>query len=258
VVFRLDDIQDHFLDHVQLEVMSLFEEKREPDGWRNWKLFWQRPDDSELRKRRVNGSSFEVANHGWNDEDFTTFGMEEQSALTERTNSKISYLLGIEPVVFIAPYNIINGETFADAKENGIRYISANVTYDPPPYDITSNQSLYRLPETALMGDLNDDDTYWITFSHRKVLNEIEYSLDQHGFAEATMHLQDFAIRDMLDQNTVDSEKIEELEILLDRIHEKGIEIVAISEIRSYVAQEAGVYVQTSLRPSREEEVAAG
>jgi peptidoglycan/xylan/chitin deacetylase (PgdA/CDA1 family) len=47
-------------------------------------------------KGRINGPSFEVANHGWNHEDFTTFGMEEQSALIERTNSKISYLRGID------------------------------------------------------------------------------------------------------------------------------------------------------------------
>jgi hypothetical protein len=106
----------------------------------------------------------------------------------ERTNSKIFDLLGTKPDVFIAPCNIINDDTFAAAKENDIRYISANVTYDQPPYNIASNQRLYRLPETALMGDLNDDDTYWITFSHRKVLDEIEYSLDQHGFAVVTMH----------------------------------------------------------------------
>ncbi|HXV46115.1 MAG TPA: hypothetical protein VD736_05535 [Nitrososphaera sp.] len=42
------------------------------------------------------------------------------------------------------------------------------------------------------------------------MLDEIEYSLDQHGFAVATMHPQDFAVRDMLNyQNIIDSEKIE-------------------------------------------------
>jgi len=101
--------------------------------------------------------------------------------------------------VFIAPYNIVNEDTFAAMQENGVRYISANVTYDPPPYDIGGNPSLYRLPETALMGDLNNDDTAWLTFAHGKVFAEIEGSLILHGFAVVTMHPQDFATRDMLD-----------------------------------------------------------
>jgi hypothetical protein len=53
--------------------------------------------------------------------------------------------------VFIALSNAMNSDTFAVARENGIRYISANVTSDLPPYDIYEDQILYRLPEISLM-----------------------------------------------------------------------------------------------------------
>jgi hypothetical protein len=78
-------------------------------------------------------------------------------------------LLSSRPAVFITLYNVVNSDTFAVARENCIRYISANVTSDPPPYDIYEDQSLCRLPEMSLMRDL-DDGTRWLSFAHEAVL----------------------------------------------------------------------------------------
>lgn len=78
-------------------------------------------------------------------------------------------LLSSRPAVFITLYNAVNSNTFAVAHENGIRYISANVTSDPPLYDIYEDQSLYRLPEMSLMRDL-DDGTRWLSFADQAVL----------------------------------------------------------------------------------------
>lgn len=78
-------------------------------------------------------------------------------------------LLGIRPAVFITLDNAVNSDTFAVARENGIRYISANVTSDPPPYDIYEDQSPYRLPEMSLMRD-RDDGTRWLSFAQQAVL----------------------------------------------------------------------------------------
>lgn len=78
-------------------------------------------------------------------------------------------LLGIRPAVFITLYNAVNSDTFAGARENGIRYISANVTSDPPPYNIYEDQSPYRLPEMSFMRAL-DDGRCWLSFAHQAVL----------------------------------------------------------------------------------------
>lgn len=168
-------------------------------------------------------------------------------------NEKIVDVVGIQPAAFIAPYNIVNADTFSAAEQAGIKYISANVTYDPPPYDIAGNPGLYRLPETALMGDLNADDTDWITFDHRQVFAEIEISLGRHGFAVVTMHPQDFAVSETLNyQNAIDSKYIMELEMLLDLIKDRGIKIVTLGEIRWHAVQEPDISVQ-SPQPRKEQ-----
>lgn len=253
VAFRLDDIQDYFLNHVQLEVMEVFDK-------RNTSLtvgvignyFGEDPMIVNYMKSRTGDPLLEVANHGWNHENLAEFSEDEQTILIQRTNEKIVGILGFRPVVLIAPYNIVNADTFSAAEQGGMRYISANVTFDPPPYDITGNQSLYRLPETALMGDLNADDTYWVTFDYQKVFSEAKQSLDQYGFAVVTLHPQDFAVRDMLEyQNVVDNDHIVQLEMLLNKIEESSIKIVTISEI-SRRAIEIEIQVQSAL--SREEE----
>lgn len=257
VAFRLDDIQDYFLNHVQVEVMEVFDR-------RNVSLmvgvignyFGSDLMIANYVKGRAGDPLFEVANHGWDHENFAVLGRGEQAELVQRTNEKIFDLLDVRPEVFIAPY-IVNEDTFAALQENGMRYISANVTYDPPPYDMGGNPRLYRLPETALMGDLNDDDTARLTFGHGKVFAEIEGSLARHGFAVVTMHPQDFAARDVLDyQNMVDHGHAEELEMLLDRISENGIKAVTISEISRHVVQEPEIYLQA--QPSKETELAGG
>jgi len=99
------------------------------------------------------------------------------------------------------------------------------------------------------MGDLNGDNTEWITFGHEKVLGEVEKSLDQHGFAIVNLHLQDFAVGEMLSyQNMADSDKIKELETLLDKIQERAIKIVTISEIPGYFPSDV-----PASRPSKED-----
>ena len=257
VAFRLDDIQDYFLNHVQVEVMEVFDR-------RNVSLtvgvignyFGSDPMIANYVKGRAGDPLFEVANHGWDHENFAALGRDEQSALVQSTNKKIFDLLGVRPEVFIAPYNIVNEDTFGAMQENGVRYISANVKYDPPPYDIGGNPSFYRFPETALMGDLNDD-TAWLTFARGKVFTEIEDSLTLHGFAVVAMHPQNFAARDMLVyQNMVDHGHAEELEMLLDRISEHDIKVVTINEINRHVVWEPEFYLQT--QPRKETEMAGG
>jgi peptidoglycan/xylan/chitin deacetylase (PgdA/CDA1 family) len=235
VAFRLDDIQDYFLNEVQIETMQVFDRRNVSltAGIIGNYFGSDQKVLSYVREKAGNGS-LEVANHGWNHEDFTVLDMEEQSALIGKTNGKIIELLSIQPEIFIAPYNVANSGTFAAAEENGIRYFSANVTYDPPPYDIYSNADMYHLPSTALMGDLNDDDTEWITFSHEKVFSDIKASIRDYGFAVVTMHPQDFAEKDKLAyQNKVDPKYMEELELLLDLVQKEDIKIVKMSEVNS-------------------------
>jgi hypothetical protein len=83
-----------------------------------------------------------------------------------------------------------------------------------------------------LTGDLNSDNTEWITFNHEKVFLDIKASIRDYGFAGVTMHPQDYAVKDGLAyQNKIDPKYIEELELLLDLVQKEDIKIVKISEI---------------------------
>ena len=59
---------------------------------------------------------FEIANHGWNHENFTPFDKEEQAYLGGKTNKKLNGIFGVNLRVFIAPYKGVNKDMFLAAQ----------------------------------------------------------------------------------------------------------------------------------------------
>jgi peptidoglycan-N-acetylglucosamine deacetylase len=242
VAFRLDDIQDYFLTKPQMQVINVF-------SGRNSSLTIgvignYFGNDSKIvdfvrdRVAKNNNSKIEVANHGWNHEDFSVLSKAEQLQLMAKTNKKIYDLLDVKPVTFIVPNEKLNNYTFAAAQENGIHYISSDVINDPPPYDIYgNNEGLYRFPETALTGGLNKDKTQWIEHTPEEVLEDVHDSLDKYGFAVVTMHPQEYSVREGIDfHNEVKMSHIKDLETLLDKLQNEGLQIVTISQIQHQYA----------------------
>ena len=237
VAFRLDDIQDYYLNNAQTEIINVFHKKNASLTIGVIGNYFG--NDTRLVsyiKEKINNSNnvegrIEIANHGWNHEDFTTFDMAEQSLLIKRTNEKISSLLGVTPTVLITPFNTINNDTLIAMRENQIHYVSANVTSDPPPYQL-QNETLYHFPITAMTGNLNHDNTYWNEFNYKETYAQILGSLLNYGFAVVMMHPQEYTKREALNfQNNVDGRQIHELEFLIDKIQNDRFEIVTVSEI---------------------------
>src|SRR5437660_12104509 len=114
IAFRLDDIQDYWLNNVQTKIIDTFQQK-------NTSLtigiienhVGQDPKITEYIKSKLvtETPKIEIANHGWNHEDFTKFSREQQSILMKNTNDKINSLFGIVPSVFIPPFNTVNSNT---------------------------------------------------------------------------------------------------------------------------------------------------
>lgn len=243
VAFRLDDVQDYYLNQAQMEVIRTFEKKNASLTVGVIGNFIG--DDPVLtdflKKRIVNGNqALEIANHGWDHEDFTLFEGDRQSDLLFKSNNKIFEELGSMPRVFIAPYNQMNNDTLAAMAENSINVISANVTDSHPPFvrNMTmngGNELIYHLPATAKTGDLNEDNTQWLGLKHEGTLLAIKDGMDKHGYALIMMHPQEFSVRDGLNfQNKVDVEQIAELELLVDSIKDEGYTIVTISQLASH------------------------
>jgi peptidoglycan/xylan/chitin deacetylase (PgdA/CDA1 family) len=194
VAFRLDDIQDYWLDNVQTKIIDTFQQKNasltigiignhvDQDA--------KITDDIKSNLKRGN-PEMEIANHGWNHEDFTKFSRDTQSILMKNTNDKISSLFGITPSIFIPPFNTINSDTMVAFLQNNFQYISANTTQDLPPY-LIKNAAVYHLPGTAKTGNLNNSNTYWYSENHRQTFAEIMESLQKYGYAMVVMHPQVF------------------------------------------------------------------
>ncbi|HEX2556942.1 MAG TPA: polysaccharide deacetylase family protein, partial [Nitrososphaera sp.] len=181
VAFRLDDIQDYFLTKPQMQVINVFSERNASLTIGVIGNYFG--NDSGIvdfvRVAKNNNSKVEVANHGWNHEDFSVLSKAEQSQLMAKTNKKIYDLLDVKPVTFITPYEKLDNDTFAAARENGIQYISSDVINDPPPYDIYDNNAgLHRFPQTALTGNVNGNGTQWIEYAPEEVLEDVHDSLD--------------------------------------------------------------------------------
>lgn len=243
VAFRLDDVQDFFLNQAQMGVIGTFEKKNASLTIGVIGNFIG--DDMVLKdflkKRIANGNlAFEVANHGWDHEDFTFFGKDQQSDLLFKSNNKIFEELGVMPRVFIAPYNQMNNDTLTAMAENSIYVLSANVTEDHPPFvrNMTGNGAvIYHLPATAKTGDLNEDNTRWLGIKHGETLSAVKTSMERYGYALVMMHPQEYSVRDGLNfQNAVDGEQIAELELLIDSIRDEGYAVVTISQLSNHPA----------------------
>lgn len=239
VVFRMDDIQDYWLDDVQVGVISEFEHKNASltvgiignyfgqDG----KIIGTVSD-----ALKNDSPKFVVANHGWNHEHFDTFSRDEQSALIHNTNQKILDTLGILPNIFIAPYNAINNDTMISLFENGMVYLSTNETQDTPPYAL-SGAAFFRFPETAKIGDLNKENTAWVSMNHDQTYASVLRSVVKYGFAVVVLHPQDYANKHsgFVYDNKINQTQIHELDLLIDKIRNDGYTMVTMNDISKNV-----------------------
>jgi peptidoglycan/xylan/chitin deacetylase (PgdA/CDA1 family) len=251
VAFRLDDIQDYWLNSVQTEIIETFSRNNASltvgiianyfgEDEKVVSFLKARLSDNQTE---VGYAPLEIANHGWNHEDFTAFSKTEQSELMAKANQKIFDSIGVRPSVFIAPLNRMNNDTIQAALENDIHYVSADLTAYPiliknslrAPSEEMTNSIISHFPSTVVTGDLNSDDTEWYGVPHNETLEDIDVSIQKYGYAIVTLHPQEYAMRDGLDfQNIIDDVQMYELELVLKDLHKREIRVVTISQISGY------------------------
>ena len=233
VAFRLDDVQDYWLDDVQTRIINTFQEK-------NASLtigiianyFGQDSKIVDLVKDKTHSvPELEIANHGWNHEPFAKFTEEQQWWLLRQANQKIQDVTGITPSVFIAPYDSINNDTLKAALENNLKMVSANETSDRGPYPF-ENADLFRFPYVSQFGDVNRNFTDWINYDQSHVHAELLRGLVQHGYAVVVLHPQDFSLKHKLRYtDDINSTRIDQLNSIIDEIRNDNLKIVTMSEI---------------------------
>ena len=234
VAFRLDDVQDYWVDNAQIAVMHVFDKKHASltigiIG----NIFG---DDSKLIQYIKNNtknkeSPIEIANHGWNHENFTDFNKNQQSFLMEKTNKKLSKIFGIKPIIFIPPFDSLNNHTILAMKENNIRFVSSDVDQDDPTFLIKGN-NVYHIPGNAKTANLVDNDTIWQHYDHKHIFVDVMSSIQKYGYAVVVMHPQEYSVKyHSYYSNKVDKNQIRELELLIDDIKNSGVKILPLKQI---------------------------
>lgn len=232
VAFRLDDIQDYWLTDVQIEIMETFAKK-------NLSLtigiigneIGDDPKIVSYLNQTIHKNRLEIANHGWNHEDFTEYDKDTQSLLLKQTNKKLQQVFGVAPSVFIPPYNEFDNNTLSAMKENYITHFSSSMTLSEPPFPMENSQ-LYNFPEAAHTGELASSSTLFVAVEHKLTLSQIQKSISDYGFAVVMMHPQDFSIIENGDHsNKINWNQIKELEKVLETIQIQGLNVVPISKI---------------------------
>ena len=232
VAFRLDNVQDYWLNNVQTKIMDTFQEKNASltigiigNSFGN---------DTNLvgyikNKIITNSPSTDIANNGWKFENFAALNKDDQYSLLKNSNDKIFSLLEITPSVFIPPFGTINNYTFDAMSENKITLLSANtLTF----HTVYPSSTIQQFPATVSTGFISTGNGTSHRLTNDEIFTNIQNSLRDYGYAVVTISFQDYAMNNgTATQNEPDVQQIQQLGSLIDEIKNNGLKIVTIKEM---------------------------
>jgi len=147
------------------------------------------PQIVSFMQSMVHNPMIEIASHGYNHEDFTTFSLSNQVTLLSESLSKIKSLTGVRPTTFVPPYNAWNSHTLTAMSRNNITLFSSEEDLDDPP---TS-------PDWPIGADTSFTDpsfTVYYAQSADIVMGEINAQIAYAGYAAVMMHPMEYHVWD--------------------------------------------------------------
>jgi peptidoglycan/xylan/chitin deacetylase (PgdA/CDA1 family) len=223
VAFRLDTVQDYWLDNVQTKIMDTFYQKGVDltigvigNAFGN--------DNKLVNQIKIEKEKINIAINGWNFEDFTTLDQHAQEDLLGQAKNKIYSVSGITPSVFIPPYGKANNDTLFAMSATGIKYLSSVSVIVPPS---SLKEKVHALPAKIIGGYFINQNT-----PSEQLLSSIKSAINNDGFAIITLNFQDFAQNNGTEKiNMPNMTKIQKLEDLIDNLQNNGIKILGIKDM---------------------------
>jgi hypothetical protein len=225
VAFRLDNVQDYWLDDVQIKMIDSFDSKGA--GITVGIIGKAFGNDTKLvNYLKSKTGNLDIAIGGWSFEDYTTLTKDQQSDLFQQSKTKISNMLGVTPTVFIPPYGKTDNATLDAASSNNIRIISGSSLSISPALAV--NISSY--PANIFSGVIAQDTNQ--SMLNEKILSSIKDTVHASGYAIITLNFQYYAQDNgTVKTNVPDMQKIQDLKSLIDNIRNSGYQITTISEL---------------------------
>lgn len=252
VAFRLDDVQDYFLAPAQIGVISSFAKKDTPltigviGG-----LIGTDPNLVSTIKSGLasDDHSIEIASHSWNNKVLTTMTKAEQEKVIADTNSKIESVFDVVPNTFIPPENLFNNDTISVLRANGFTHMSSSVdTQDPPLF---KKSDFYQFPILPYTARLNVTSGVWMPIPNEQILERIDESLLDYGYAVVMMHPYEFSMYENgFYVNKIDTARIQQLNMLIDQVKAKNLKTVTIDAIQDYDVSHTATSNKTETKPA--------
>ncbi|MBL4595428.1 MAG: polysaccharide deacetylase family protein, partial [Robiginitomaculum sp.] len=214
VAFRFDNVQDYWLNDVQIEIMQTFIENKTPltigiiaDVFG----YDQKTFDFIKKDTQSQVSYLKIATKGIGLVPYTEYSQIEQSNNLKDSIEILESIFNEKPQVFIPPLNKFNSDTLSILEENQITHISTSLfTGDSPPFEL-SGQNVYRFPQTSSTGKYSAVTNLFEGNPHQQTFNESISSIENFGFAVISIQVQEFSIiEDSAYVNSVNTEQINE------------------------------------------------
>ncbi|MFY9300837.1 MAG: polysaccharide deacetylase family protein [Candidatus Nitrosotenuis sp.] len=230
IAFRLDNIQDFWLNDVQGTLIETFDKNEVPLTMSViGKFIGNDPKTVDLIKQKLdsNPASTRLANRGWEYVDHTSYDKQRQASSIKQTNDKISKVFGVRAVIFAPPFDSFNQDTVAAAADNKILYFSSNIAKEKS----ATLETLRHVPSTETFGNLVDDDPFLGGTISQKAMQKINSNIAQYGFAVISMQPSDFAIKDGELKNEIDTSRLDLLESVIRDAKSAGINTVLLERV---------------------------
>jgi len=257
VVFRLDDVQDYWLNSVQNQIMDVFLNHSQmlSEGL----IMHTVGNDSKILqkvKQGIQKGLFELDVHGWDNIDYTNLSEREQSDSLHRANEKIQELFGKNSSIFIPPLSVFNNDTLKAMSDLKFDILSSDIPTETKfdqnksifvandnfhnnssnDFTIKNKNKIYHIPATIFFKDFQNGQ--WIKIPIDEIIKNASKNIAKYGYAVIVLHPQDFATftRNNITSNvtyinSIDRNDILDLVKILDYLSSKNIRVAGFGQI---------------------------
>ena len=258
VVFRMDDVQDYWLNDVQTAVMNLFLNKNHTISL--GLIMNSIGNDSkvvEMVKQGVDRNLFELSLHGWNHTGYVNLTEQEQEDSLLKSNSKMHQIFGKRSSTFIPPLSVFNNDTLKSMVDLDLNIISSDIPEETKfnhgrsifvaknhhfnDTVITTNQKeknhmVYHMPATIFFKDFEKGD--WIKTPNNVIIANSTNNIEKYGYSIIVLHPQDFALLSNDSRlpnptyaNYVNKPELDDLSDLIDTLVSENIRILGFEQV---------------------------
>jgi hypothetical protein len=260
VIFRMDDIQDYWLNSVQNKVMDVFLNHNQTLSL--GLIMHMVGNDSKIVekvKKGLHKGIFELDLHGWDHVDYTKLSEKEQKDSLSKANEKMQKVFGRNSSIFITPLSVFNKNTLNAMAGLRINILSSDIPTETKfdqnksifiaqdnSYDklsnglqIINNTRIYHIPATVFFKDFQKGQ--WVKTPIDEILKDTTKNIAKYGYAVIVLHPQDFALftgksgaSEVSYINSIDRNEIFDLSKILDNLFSNNISIKGFGDVIKY------------------------